>query len=63
MCIRDSPVRGGRNFEVYNQFLVKKIPLVLIDNYIENMPMSYIVSDNSGGGKAPVSYTHLMYRR
>ena len=50
------PVRGGRNFEVYNQFLVKKIPLVLIDNYIENMPMSYIVSDNSGGGKALCEY-------
>ena len=41
---------------MYNQFLVKKIPLVLIDNYIENMPMSYIVSDNSGGGKALCEY-------
>lgn len=50
------PVRGGRNFEVYNQFLIKKIPLVLIDNYIENMPMSYVVSDNFGGGKALCEY-------
>ena len=29
---------------------------LLIDNYIENMPMSYIVSDNSGGGKALCEY-------
>ncbi len=29
---------------------------MLIDNYIENMPMSYIVSDNSGGGKALCEY-------
>ncbi len=50
------PVRGGRNFEVYNQFLVKKIPLVLIDNFIESMPISYVVSDNFGGSKMLCEY-------
>lgn len=50
------PVRGGRNFEVYNQFLVKQIPLVLIDNYIESMPISYVVSDNFNGSKMLCEY-------
>ena len=50
------PVNGTKNFEVYNQFLAKKIPLVIIDNYIENMPVSYVASDNFGGTKMLCEY-------
>lgn len=34
----------------------KKIPLVIIDNYIENMPVSYVASDNFGGTKMLCEY-------
>lgn len=50
------PEKDNKNIEIYNQFLMKNIPLVLIDKRIENIPISYVVSDNFNGSKMLCNY-------
>ena len=50
------PEKDNTNLEIYNQFLTKEIPLVLIDKHIENMPISYVVPDNYNGAKTLCDY-------
>lgn len=50
------PEKDNKNLEIYHQFLVKQIPLVLIDKHIENMPISYVVPDNYNGAKQLCDY-------
>ena len=50
------PEKDNKNLEIFNQFLMKDIPLVLIDRHIENMPISYVVSDNFNGAKLLCDY-------
>ncbi len=50
------PEKDNKNLEIFNQFLVKHIPLVLIDKHIENMPISYVVPDNFNGAKSLCDY-------
>ena len=50
------PKNDNKNLEIFNQFLTKNIPLVLIDKYIENMPISYVVPDNYNGARELCNY-------
>ncbi len=50
------PEKDNKNLEIFSQFLIKNIPLVLIDKHIENMPISYVVSDNYNGAKQLCNY-------
>lgn len=50
------PEKDNQNLEIYNQFMVKNIPLVLIDKHIENMPISYVVPDNFNGARSLCEY-------
>lgn len=50
------PEKDNKNLEIFNQFLIKHIPLVLIDKHIENMPISYVVPDNYNGAKMLCDY-------
>ena len=50
------PKNDNKNLEIFNQFLTKNIPLVVIDKYIENMPISYVVPDNYNGARELCNY-------
>ena len=51
-----NPIQNDRNIEIYNQFMMNNVPIVLIDKYIENFPISYVVSDNFGGASMLCEY-------
>lgn len=50
------PQKDNENLEIFNQFIAKNIPLVLIDKHIENMPISYVIPDNYNGAKMLCEY-------
>lgn len=45
------PFRDNFNAEVYNHCTLSGIPLVLIDRYVEGVPVTHVISDNFGGTK------------
>ncbi|HEY8464156.1 MAG TPA: LacI family DNA-binding transcriptional regulator [Bacillota bacterium] len=50
--------------EEYLPLLKRKIPLVLIDNYIEGLEVSFVENDNYSGGKQVISHmVNQGYRR
>lgn len=50
------PQVDNKNLEIFNQFILKKIPIVMIDKCIENLPVGYVVSDNFDGAKQLCDY-------
>lgn len=47
-----SPLYDNRNIEILSRFIANGTPVVLVDKHIENLPISYVVSDNYSGVKA-----------
>ena len=43
------PERDNCNFEIYNKYVESGVPVVIVDKYIDQLPISYVVSDNYDG--------------
>lgn len=50
------PISDRGNMEVINMLYLKGIPVVTGDKYFDNIPLSYVVSDNYGGGYKATQY-------